>query len=117
MAKGGSSNQPVKQEVTQSNLPEYARPYFEGLMQRAGTELTKGYTPYEQERIAGFTPEQQQVQQNILNQQTPGQFGTASTLATAAGLGSLQAGQYATGQFGAQQIGMPNLQQYSMSGP
>jgi hypothetical protein len=117
MAKGGSSNQPVKQEVTQSNLPEYARPYFEGLMQRAGTELTKGYTPYGQERIAGFTPEQQQLQQNILGQQTPGEFGQAGGLATAAGLGSLQASQYDAGQFGAQQIGMPNLQQYSMSAP
>jgi hypothetical protein len=117
MAKGGSSNQPVKQEVTQSNLPEYARPYFEGLMQRAGTELTKGYTPYGQERIAGFTPQQQQLQQNILNQQTPGEFGQAGGLASAAGLGSLQASQYDAGQFGAQQIGMPNLQQYSMNAP
>jgi hypothetical protein len=118
MAKGGSSsNQPVKQEVTQSNLPEYARPYFEGLMQRAGTELTKGYTPYGQERIAGFTPQQQQVQQNILNQQTPGEFGQAGGLAAAAGLGSLQASQYNAGQFGSQQIGMPNLQQYSMGAP
>jgi hypothetical protein len=117
MAKGGSSTQPVKQEITQSTLPEYARPYFEGMMQRASTSLTTPYTPYEQERIAGFTPEQQQVQQNILGQQTPGEFGTAANLATAAGLGSLQAGQYATGQFGAQQIGQPNLQQYSMQGP
>jgi len=117
MAKGGSSNQPVKQEVTQSNLPEYARPYFEGLMTRAGTELTKGYTPYGQERIAGFTPQQQQLQQNILNQQTPGEFGQAGGLAAAAGLGSLQASQYNAGQFGAQQIGMPSLQQYSMQGP
>ncbi len=118
MAKGGGgSNQPVKQEVTQSNLPEYARPYFQGMMQRASTALTTPYQTYGQERISGFTPEQQQVQQNILGQQTPGQFGTASNLATAAGIGSLQAGQYGTGQFDAQQIGMPNLQQYSMSGP
>lgn len=116
MAKGGSS-QPVKQEVTQSNLPEYARPYFEGLMQRASTELTKDYTPYGQDRIAGFTGQQQQLQENILGQQTPGQFGTATGLATAAGLGSLQAGQYAPSQFGAQQIGQPNLQQYSMGAP
>lgn len=118
MAKGGSSsNQPVKQEVTQSNLPEYARPYFEGMMTRANTELTKKYTPYEQERIAGFTPQQQQVQQNILGQQTPGEFGQAGGLAAAAGLGSLQASQYNAGQFGSQQIGMPNLQQYSMGAP
>ena len=116
---GGGSSQPAvqKQEITQSTLPEYARPYYEGLMQRASTSLTAPYTPYDQERIVGFTPEQQQLQQNILNQQTPGQFGTASTLATAAGLGSLQAGQYNAGQFGSQQIGMPNLQQYSMTAP
>ena len=114
-----SSGQPqvTKQEVTQSNLPEYARPYFEGMMQRANTAMSTDYTPYGQERIAGFTPQQQQVQQNILGQQGPGQFGTATGLGTAAGLGALQAGQYGPGQFNAQQIGMPNLQQYSMQAP
>jgi len=117
MAKGGGGSTVQKSEVTQSTLPEYARPYFEGMMQRANADLTKPYQTYGQERIAGFTPQQQQLQQNILNQQTPGEFGTASTLATAAGLGSLQAGQYNTGQFNAQQIGMPNLQNYSMQGP
>jgi len=115
MAKGGGSSQPQKQEITQSNLPEYARPYYENLMQRAGTQLTTPYQTYGQERIQGFTPQQQQVQQNIMNQQTPGQFGSASTLATAAGLGSLQAGQYNPSQFNAQQIGMPNLQNFQMS--
>jgi hypothetical protein len=139
MAKGGSSNQPVKQEVTQSNLPEYARPYFEGLMTRANADLTRPYIPYgytqdpktgdvvkaldaqgnpiNPQRIADFTQQQTDLQKNILNQQTPGQFGTATNLATAAGLGSLRAGQYAPGQFDAQQIGMPNLQQYSMGAP
>lgn len=117
MAKGGGGNTVQKSEVTQSTLPEYARPYFEGLMQRASTSLTTPYQTYGQERIAGFTPEQQQVQQNIMGQQTPGEFGTASTLASTAGIGSLQAGQYTPGQFGAQQIGMPNLQQYSMQAP
>lgn len=112
---GGTSTQYVKSE--QSNLPAYAQPYFENLMQRSSGLLTQQYTPYEQERIAGFTPEQQQVQQNILGQQTPGQFGTAANLATAAGLGSLQAGQYQPGRFRAQQIGQPNLQQFQMQTP
>jgi hypothetical protein len=91
-------------------------------MSRANTNLTTDYQPYVNkagqpiDRIAGFTGQQQQVQQNIMNQQTPGQFGTASTLATAAGLGSLRAGQYNPSQFNAQQIGMPNLQNYSMQG-
>lgn len=116
MAKGGS-NAVQKSEVSQSNLPEYARPYYEGLMQRSQSLLSQPYIPYGQERIAGFTPEQQQLQQTILGQQTPAEFGGAAGLASAAGLGSLQAGQYRTGNFGAQQIGLPNLQQYGMAMP
>lgn len=112
---GGTSTQYVKSE--QSNLPEYARPYFENLMQRSQSLLSQGYTPYGQERIAGFTPEQQALQQNILSQQTPGEFNTAAGLASIAGQRSLDASNYATGQFGAQQIGLPNLQQFSMGAP
>lgn len=139
MAKGGGSNAVQKSEVTQSNLPEYARPYYEGLMQRASTTLTTPYIPYgytqdkttgavvkaldaqgnpiNPQRIADFTQQQKGVQNDIMSQQTPGQFGSASTLATASGLGALQASQYNPGQFNAQQIGMPNLQQYSMQNP
>jgi hypothetical protein len=115
MASGGGS-QPTQQTVTQTNLPEYARPYFEGMMQRSQSLLTQPYTPYGQERLAGFTPEQQQVQQNILGQQAPGEFGTAEGLTTAAGLGSLQAGQYDPTRFRAQMVGQPNLQQFQMQG-
>lgn len=118
MAKGGSGADTVqKSEVTQSNLPEYARPYYEGMLQRANTLLNQPYTTYGQERIAGFTPEQQAVQQQVAGMQTPGQFGTATALTTAAGLGSLAASQYDPSQFNSQQIGLPNLQQFSMAGP
>lgn len=103
MAKGGGSTTST-QKVEQSNLPEYARPYFEGLMQRSQSLLTQPYTAYGQERIAGFTPEQQAVQQEAAGLQTPGQFGSATDLATAAGLGSLAAGQYTPGQFNAGQV-------------
>jgi hypothetical protein len=105
MAKGGGSTQPVKQEITQSSLPEYARPYFEGLMQRAEANLTTPYQAYGQERIAGFTPQQEQLQQNILNQQTPSQFGTATGIASDVANRSIAAGQYTPGQFNSQQIG------------
>jgi hypothetical protein len=110
MGGGGSKNTVQKSEVTQSTLPEYARPYFEGLMQRAGTTLTTDYQPYGQERIADFTQQQRGVQQNILGQQTPGQFGDASTFATAAGLGSLEAGKYTPSKFSFQQVGAPQVQ-------
>jgi hypothetical protein len=78
---------------------------------------TEGYQPYTGQRLAPFTAQQQQVQQNILAQQTPGQFGAASGLTAAAGLGSLFAGRYDPTQFRAQQIGQPNLQQFQMAAP
>jgi hypothetical protein len=107
---GGGGSQPTNQTVTQSNLPEYARPYFEGLMTRANANLTTDYQPYGQERIADFTQQQRDVQNNILNQQTPGQFGTATGIASDVANRSIAAGQYNPGQFSSQQIsGLDNV--------
>jgi hypothetical protein len=101
-----SPSQPTQQEqkVTQTNLPEYARPYFENLLGRGQGQLNQEYTPYPYERIAGFTPAQEQVQQNVLGLGAPNQFAMGSGLAAAAGQGSLLASDYAPGQFNAQQI-------------
>jgi len=95
MGKGGGGGGGAPQQVTQttSNLPEYARPYFENIMQRAQAESYRGYTPYQAERLAGFRPEQIQTQQETMGLQRPGQFGAATGLTGAAGLGSLGAGQ------------------------
>jgi len=123
---GGGSSQPQKQEITQSSLPEYARPYFEGLMTRANADLTRPYIPYgytqdkttgdvvkaldaqgnpiNPQRIADFTQQQQGLQQNILGQQTPGQFGTSTGIASDVANRSIAAGQYTPGQFGFQQV-------------
>jgi hypothetical protein len=84
---------PTDQKVIQSNLPEYARPYFENLLQRGQAESYREYTPYEAERIAGFTPAQMEVQRQTMGMQTPGQFGVGTGMAGAGGLGSLAAGQ------------------------
>jgi hypothetical protein len=95
MGKGGGGSPPPNQQVTTttSNLPEYAQPYFENLMQRGQAESYRQYQPYEAERLAGFTPGQVAAQQETLGMQTPGQFGAATGLAGAGGLSSLGAGQ------------------------
>ena len=102
---------------TTSNIGAAQQPYYNTAMQQAAGLLTAPTPIYYRDRLEGFTAQQKKLQGEVAGMQTPGQFGAASTLATAAGLGSLQAGQYAPGQFGAQQIGMPNLQQYSMQAP
>ena len=108
-----------KQEVTQytTNLPAFAQPYFQDLMNRAQAESKRDYQPYPFERIAEFTPAQQQIQQNYMGLQAPGQIATGSGFAEAAGRGLLGAANYAPTQFRAQQVGLPQLQQYRMEGP
>ena len=98
MGKGGGGAPPPQQVTsTQTNLPEYARPYFENLLQRGQAESYRQYTPYEGERIAGFTPAQMEVQRQTMGMQTPGQFNVGTGMAGAGGLGSLAAGQQYTG--------------------
>jgi len=118
MGSKGSS-QPATQNVKteSSNLPEYARPYFEGLLQRGQTALSQPYTPYGQERLAGFTDQQKNVQNQYAGLQTPGQFGAASQMAQQAGLGSMAAGQYDPAQFYSQQVQSGPLNYFQMGGP
>jgi hypothetical protein len=115
MGKGGGGGGP--QTVTQTNLPEYARPYFENLLERGQAASYGEYVPYEDDRIAGFSPTQTAVQQEISGMQTPGQFGSATDLATVAGIGSLAAGQYTPAKITAQTASAPNLANYSMAAP
>jgi hypothetical protein len=117
---GGSDSTPPTQQVnsttTTNNLPEYARPYYENVLNRAQAESYRPYTPYEGQRIAGFTPDQQELQYEIRDMQTPGQFGMASNFATAAGIGSMNAGQYDPASVVNQQVNMPGLDLYQMQG-
>lgn len=110
----GSAPAVQKVENVTTNLPSYLEPYVTSIAGQAQALTAQPYTPYTGERIAGFTPGQQQVQQNILGQQTPGQFGAGTTLATAAGLGSIAAGQYNPTNITSQQVGLPTLQNYQM---
>ena len=108
---GGGSSAPQQSTTYNTNVPEYAKPYvttmlgatqkqlFEGTPTgEGGFDITgfKPYRPYSTDvnnYFAGFSPLQQQAQTSVRGLQTPGQFGDATTLAGAAGLGSLGAGQ------------------------
>jgi len=85
--------EPVVQTLnqTQTTIPDYARPYVEDLL-----GLAQGYTdpnarPYMQymgDRVAQFTPLQQQSYQNAALMQTAPQLGDATAMAGMAGLGA-----------------------------
>ena len=122
---GGGTPAPTNTTVTNSNLPEYAKPYFENLLNRTQAQSYQDYQPYGAPRLAGFTPEQQGIQQSYANLQTPGQFNQATqgfNMAGGMGAQGAQAGlnqalAYQPNNYSAQQVRAPNLQNYQMSGP
>jgi len=88
--------QPTSTTVTNTNLPAYAQPYVEKLFGQAGALTDINQNPYQQyggQRLADFTPMQQQAFNTIGGMQVSPQTQQATGLAGAAGLGSLGAGQ------------------------
>jgi hypothetical protein len=92
---GGSAPPPASQTVTQTAIPEYARPYVESMLGKseALTDINQNpYQSYGGQRIAGFNPVQERAFQNVQNMQTAPQLGQGTALAGASGLGALGAG-------------------------
>jgi len=107
---GGSGGGTTKSTTT--NLPEYAQPFYEELLKQTGKQTyttdasgnvtgVQDYTPYTGDRVVGFNPNQQAVQQGVLGLTTPGQFGTATqTLGDVTTMGTSAAAQGLTGALG-----------------
>lgn len=93
MGKDSPQQAPSSQTVTQTSIPEYARPYVERMLGKAEAVSSQPYQAYGGERIAGFSPLQQQAFQGVRNLQPSQQLGTATQMAGLAGLGSMRAGQ------------------------
>jgi hypothetical protein len=105
-SKGGGGGGNTTQTSYSTNLPEYAKPFYEQLLKETGKQVyqtdasgnvtgVKEYTPYGGERVAGFTPEQQAVQQEVAGMETPGGFGMAASglgMGTGLGFGAAGAG-------------------------
>ena len=86
---GGGGGGNTTQTSYSTNLPEYAKPFYEELLKQTGKQVyqtdtsgavtgVKEYTPYTGERVAGFTPEQLKYQAEVAGMTTPGGFGEAA---------------------------------------
>jgi hypothetical protein len=104
-SKGGGGGGGTQTSYS-TNLPEYAKPFYEELLKQTGKQVyqtdasgnvtgVKEYTPYTGERVAGFTPEQEKVQTEVAGLTAPGGFGRAAT-----GLGVGEAMGYGTAGLG-----------------
>ena len=88
MDGGGGSSAPSTQTTTQE-LPEWAKPYAKSTLEKASALTETPYQTYNQPRIAGFSPLQQQSQESAANMQTSQLTGLGGGIAGAAGMGGL----------------------------
>jgi hypothetical protein len=83
---------PIQQNVSQTSIPDYARPYVENLLGQspALTDISQNpFMQYMGDRQAQFSPLQQQSFENAALMQTAPQLADATALAGMAGLGAL----------------------------
>ena len=124
---GGGSPAPTQSTAYNTNVPEYARPYVENMLQSAQAQIytddMKTFRPYQayssnvNDYFAGFSPLQQQAQQATASLQAPTQYQTGTQLSELGGLGSLGLASQAAGagQQYAQLATSPTAQQAYMS--
>jgi hypothetical protein len=101
---GGGGGQTSTGTTYTSNLPEYAKPFFEQVLVSAGKNIydtdasgavtgVKPMPTYTGDRVAGFTPGQTGIQRDIAGLTTPGGFREAETgIGLGRGLGYTTAG-------------------------
>ena len=125
---GGGSAAPTQQTITQTTIPDWAKPYATRVLGEA-EKLTYGqpYQEYGGQRMAGFNPLQNQAFQNVANMGPASQLGQATGFAGLAGLEAqrlrdtyqpMQERQfYQPMDVSYTGVQAPELQQYQMSEP
>ena len=88
MSKGGGSSGPQEVQQTTSNLPEYARPYFEEMLGRTMYETTRPYETFPGQRLSDFSDYEKAGMSGMFDMASrgdPSQIGLASQYSQKAG--------------------------------
>lgn len=96
---GGGSG-PSNQQVTQTNIPEYARPYFERLMSRTEASSNEPYQAYTGQRVEGLNSVQTGAINGIAGMQPNFAVAHAANMGRTAGEGMLGNTGYQAGHIG-----------------
>ena len=82
---GSQQVQPTASSTSQSSLPAYVQPYFEGLLDRTDATSSDPYTTYGGQRIGNLSDQTQQgfgQLAGLANSGAPAEFGTATQALT-----------------------------------
>jgi hypothetical protein len=100
--QGGSGSVPTSTTQTNTGLPAWALPYAQDTLAKQSALSDRGYQPYGEDRIAGFSPLQEQAKTQAAGMQTN----------QAVGQGMGIAGQVAQGGLNTQNFGQAQADQY-----
>jgi hypothetical protein len=106
-----------QQQISQTSIPDYARPYVENLLGNAQSYTDPSQNPYQQymgERQAQFSPLQQMSYDNAAMMQGSPQLQDATAMAGSAGLGALNTG-YTYNPFQTKSFTSPGMAESYMS--
>ena len=106
-----------QQQISQTSIPDYAKPYVENLLGQAQSYTDPYQTPYQQymgERQAQFSPLQQMSYDNAAMMQGSDQLKDATAMAGSAGLGALNTG-YTYNPFQTKSFTSPEMAESYMS--
>jgi hypothetical protein len=102
---------------SQTTIPDYAKPYVQKLLGQAQAVTDTTQNPYMQymgERVAQFTPLQQQAYEGAQGMQVAPQLQKATDITGLASQAALNYGEYNPGTFSAYTVQNPNLNYYQM---
>ena len=112
MSSGGGSA-PTGQTITQTDIPEYAKPYFERLLQRAESQSLQGYQAFPGQRQASLSPDVAAAYD--VTRRTAGQGIAGLPQAMGVAAGNVQAGQQIARQAQPFQFGASGFSQFQPS--
>jgi hypothetical protein len=111
---GGGGGGGDQKQTTVTDIPEWAKPYAKETLGKTAALTSAPYQTYGGERVAQFTPLQQQAFGQAGQQQVAGQIGQATGIAGLAAQQGLNAGNYQAGSFDPMSVQAPSLQQFQM---
>ena len=103
--------------LTQTSIPDYAKPYVQDLLGQAAAVTDVNSNPYMQymgERVAQFNPLQQQAFAGAQNMQVAPQLQKATDLTGLASQAAMNYGTYDPAKFSSYSVSNPDLQYYQM---
>ena len=112
----GETTAPTQTNYTNVSIPDYAKPYVQDMLGQASAvaDVNKPYMQYMGDKVAQFTPLQQQAFRGAQNMQVAPQIQQASDMTGLASQAAMNYGNYDPAKISSYNVNAPDLQYFQM---